>query len=51
MNLFKKCAYCKAEISGEKCIFAIYKRTINGKEHYFCCESHADEFKRKQGRK
>ena len=47
MKTFVKCEMCESDISGEKCMFAIYKRTIGGKEHYFCCESHAKEFERK----
>jgi YHS domain-containing protein len=42
-----RCAMCNIEISGEKCVFAVYKRVIDGKEHYFCCEHHANEYKRR----
>ncbi len=41
------CELCNFEIPGEKCVFAVYKRTINGVEHYFCCEHHADEFEKR----
>jgi len=45
---FIKCAQCDVELSDEKCVFAVYKRTTNGEEYYFCCENHADEFERKR---
>lgn len=48
MKAFIKCEFCNAEISGERCIFAIYKRTVGGEEYHFCCENHAREFERKQ---
>ena len=48
---FIKCELCSAEIPDEKCLFADYKRVINGEEHYFCCESHADSFERKRKEK
>jgi YHS domain-containing protein len=51
MKTFVKCELCKIEISGgEKCVFAVYKRIIDGEEHYFCCEHHADEFERRHGK-
>jgi len=50
---FVKCDYCKAVISKEteKCVFAIYKRIINGKEYLFCCEAHADRFEKEKKKK
>jgi len=48
MKNFLKCELCNAEISEEKCVFAIYKRTVDGKEHYFCCEKHANKFEEKE---
>jgi hypothetical protein len=45
------CELCNFEIFGEKCVFAVYKRTIDGVEHYFCCERHADEFQKRTGKK
>ncbi len=47
MSSSVKCEMCNAEISGEKCIFATYKLVVDGKEHYFCCEQHAKNFKKK----
>jgi YHS domain-containing protein len=47
MKEFTRCDLCNIEISGEKCVFAVYKRVIDGKEHYFCCEHHANEYERK----
>jgi YHS domain-containing protein len=45
MSKFIKCDLCSSKIcEPEKCIFAITKRIINGKEYYFCCEAHATEF-------
>ena len=51
MKTFMKCEQCNMEISGEKCALAIYKRVIDGEEHYSCCKHHADEFARKHGKK
>ena len=48
---FQKCEVCNVEIGGEKCVFAVYKKIINGEEHYFCCESHAEAFEAKQKKK
>jgi YHS domain-containing protein len=48
MKTFIKCELCNIEISGEKCVFAVYKKVIDGEEHHFCCEHHADEFERKR---
>ncbi|MCZ2855602.1 MAG: transcriptional regulator [Candidatus Bathyarchaeota archaeon] len=47
MKTFKKCELCNLELAGEKCAFAVHKRVIGGKEHYFCCEHHADEFEKR----
>ncbi len=45
---FVKCDYCQECISKEapKCVFAIHKRIIDGKEYQFCCEAHADRFEK-----
>jgi YHS domain-containing protein len=50
---FIKCDYCKAGISNktEQCVFAIHKQIINGKEYHFCCEAHADRFKKEKKKK
>ena len=45
---FIKCGTCDGEISEEKCVFAIYKKNIDGKEYSFCCNRCADEFEKKQ---
>jgi YHS domain-containing protein len=49
MTRFMKCDLCNVEISGEKCVFAVHKRTRGGEDHYFCCERHADEFDKTYG--
>lgn len=46
-----RCELCMADVSGEKCVFAVYRRVIDGKEHFFCCEGHAEEFERRAGRR
>lgn len=40
------CETCKP--GREDCTFAIYARVIDGEEHRFCCERHADEYARKR---
>ncbi|MEM3421403.1 MAG: hypothetical protein QW835_07340 [Candidatus Hadarchaeum sp.] len=47
MKNFIKCELCQAEIQGKKCVFAVHKRVIGGKEYFFCCESHAKRFEKK----
>lgn len=37
MSCFVKCEMCDAEIPAEKCVFATYKKVIDGKEYVFCC--------------
>ncbi len=51
MTKFVKCAMCKSDVSGEACVFAIYKKKIDGKEYLFCCESHAKDFEKKLKKK
>ena len=48
-----KCDLCKTDICDEtgKCVFAVYKRVIDGQEYRFCCEAHADRFERERKRK
>jgi YHS domain-containing protein len=50
---FVKCDLCNAEINDKtgKCAFAIHKRTIDGTDYFFCCESHAKEFEKKKRKK
>ena len=48
---FVKCEMCSTEIPSEKCEFANCRRIIDGEEHYFCCERHAEEFLRKRRNK
>lgn len=50
MTEFMKCDLCNTEIAGEKCVFAVHRRTRDGADHFFCCERHADEFQQKQAR-
>lgn len=40
----KKCEICDADISDEKCVFAVCKRVVDDQELYFCCENHANKF-------
>ena len=44
MSTNVRCEFCETKMQDEKCVFAVYKRVINGKEHYFCCTRHADQF-------
>jgi YHS domain-containing protein len=48
-----KCDFCKNDICDEtgKCIFAVHKRVIDGKDYYFCCEAHADNFEKEVKKK
>lgn len=45
-----KCELCNADVSNEKCAFADYKKIINGKEVFFCCQQHAKEYSNKPSR-
>jgi len=49
---FIRCELCNVEIcEPQRCTFAVIKRTIGGKEYYFCCETHAREFEKKKKKK
>jgi len=48
MKTFVKCETCNAKIPTDKCVFAIHKRVIDGKEYIFCCIRCAEAFKRKE---
>ena len=37
MKTFVKCEICNAETPADRCIFAIHKRVIEGKEYTYCC--------------
>jgi len=37
MKKFVKCEMCSAEIPADKCVFAIRKEVIDGKEYIYCC--------------
>jgi len=41
MKTFVKCELCDVEVSDDRCIFA----QIDGEDHCFCCQRHADEYK------
>ncbi len=45
-----KCELCQSELPAEKCIFAQYRRVINGEEHVFCCSACANNFEEKKGK-
>lgn len=47
MKSFIKCDLCNAEITEEKCVFAVHRQAPGGEERCFCCERHADEFEQK----
>jgi len=47
---FTKCKLCDTEIESERCIFAVHRKVINGREYYFCCPHCADEFERNQAK-
>jgi YHS domain-containing protein len=47
---FVKCETRRIEVPSEKCEFADCKKIVDGEEHYFCCERHAEEFVRKRTR-
>lgn len=51
--LFIKCDYCKVDFCDEtgKCVFAIHKRVIHGREYRFCCKAHADKFEKEEKEK
>ena len=41
-----KCEMDETSIPQEKHVFAIHKKTVNGKEHVFCCTLCGDEFEK-----
>jgi YHS domain-containing protein len=42
---------CKAVLSEKDCAFASYKKIIDGKEIYFCCERCYDDYEKKKVRR
>ncbi len=43
-----KCEHCSMEIPGDICEFAVYTRTIAGKEHVFCCVKCAERYEKRR---
>jgi len=39
---------CDAEIPVDKCVFATYKKVIDGKEYTFCCAHCAEVFEKRK---
>jgi YHS domain-containing protein len=48
MKKVVKCEKCEAEVTADGCVFATYKRRINGEEYTFCCSHCADKFQKDQ---
>lgn len=48
MTKFVQCEQCEVEISGAKCEFAAYTKTIDGEEHVFCCAKCAEQYEKKR---
>jgi len=48
MKRFVKCEMCKAEIPAGGCVFATYRKVIEGKEYVFCCACCAKRFEKKR---
>ncbi len=46
MKTFIKCEMCKAEVPVEKCVFAVHKKVVGGKEHVFCCARCAENYEK-----
>jgi len=48
-----KCDLCSVDMCDEtgRCVFAVYKRLIDGKEYLFCCKAHADRFEKEKKKK
>jgi len=44
---FQKCESCQVKLPAGKCIFATYRKVINGREYIFCCKLCADRFEEK----
>jgi len=40
------CELCGTKV-GDECAFAVYKRVIKGKQHFFCCATCADKYEEK----
>ena len=49
MKSSTKCELCNIEIRGEPCVFAS-QLIIDGEIHYFCCQQHAQNYKKKRKR-
>jgi len=42
----KKCSFCDALLQDGACELAAYERTVDGKEHLFCCKNCASKVER-----
>jgi hypothetical protein len=49
LTKFIQCEQCEVEITGDKCIFAVYTQVIDGEEHVFCCKKCAEKYQKKKG--
>ncbi len=48
MTKFIQCEQCNVEIHGDRCVFAVYTKTIDGEEHVFCCAKCAEQYEKKR---
>jgi len=48
MKAFVKCEMCNAEVPADRCVFATYRKVIDGKEYIFCCVRCAEAFKKRK---
>jgi len=48
MSTFVKCELCDVDVPADKCLFAIHRRVIDGKEHFFCCAYLAEKAEKKR---
>lgn len=48
---FIKCEMCNTKVPADKCVFAVHKRIIDGKEYVFCCVRCAEVFEKSKKRR
>ncbi|MCJ7633790.1 transcriptional regulator [Candidatus Bathyarchaeota archaeon] len=48
---FVQCSMCKTVLSEKDCAFASYKKIIDGKETFFCCERCHDDYEKNMSKR
>jgi YHS domain-containing protein len=45
---FVKCEFCRVKLPEKVCELSAYRRVIDGREYFFCCQKCAERYQQKQ---